>query len=69
MKESIASAPAETWNQKNLHSDIEQFEQSPRDAIKHLPSATMGLARRRPGVFILALIGILGLVWYFTKRD
>ena len=72
MKQSIASAAAETWNQKNLPSDVERLEQSPeptKDAIEHLSSAILGVARRRTGVFILAAIGILGLVWCFSKRD
>ncbi len=72
MKQSFAAAPAETWNQKNQPSDVQQLEQSPgpmEDVIEHLPSAAFGLVRRRPGVFILALIGIAGMVWYLSKRD
>lgn len=71
MKASIASAPAKTWNKKNLPASVEQFEESSgpsKTLIKSLPSA-LGLARRRPGIFIVAALGILGLAWFLSNRD
>jgi hypothetical protein len=74
MNESIASAPAAVWNRKNLPSNIERFgERGGRgaEAIKELPAAIVGFARRQPGLAILGLaaITVLGLVWYFSERD
>jgi len=71
VKQSIPSMPAATWNRKNLPSDIEWAEQSPRgmEILRQLPSATLGLARRRPFVLILVAAGILGLFWYSSRHD
>ncbi len=72
MKQSVASGSAEAWNKKNFPSEIGRFEESPGGAaevIRQLPALARGLARRRPGVWILAGLGILSLIWYVSKRD
>ncbi len=74
MRANIASAPAETWNQKNLPSDIERFEESPGETmatIKELPSAAVGLVRRNRGtvMVVLAVAAVAGLAWYLATPD
>jgi hypothetical protein len=70
----LASAPAETWNKKNLPSDIERFEQSPggiTSVLQQLPSTAKDFVRRRPGMIALSLaaLGTFALIWYFARRD
>jgi hypothetical protein len=72
MKQSLASASAGTWNQKNLPSDVEPFEQDPvraRGMVGRAPAAALALARRRPVLFLVAAVGVLSLVWIVSHRD
>lgn len=74
MKQSIALGTARTWNQKNLPSDIERFDQTSGGTarlIRRLPSVAVGLARRRPRILALALavLGVVGLVWFLSEQE
>lgn len=71
----LASESAETWNQKNFASDDERSDDSYGETariLRELPSAALGVARRRPGTVLLvaaAIVGAVGLAWYFSNRD
>jgi hypothetical protein len=70
----LASAPPETWNKKNLPSDIERFEETTpgvRGFIQKLPSTAKDLVQRRPGLVALSVAALAGcvLAWYFARRD
>jgi hypothetical protein len=71
----LASATAETWNQKNLPSDTERLGETQEQVLKvirQVPSAALGLVRRRPGAALLVaaiVAGALGTAWFFSNRD
>ncbi|MGH7971194.1 MAG: hypothetical protein ACREIC_20935, partial [Limisphaerales bacterium] len=70
-----ASESAETWNQKNLPTDIERFDETSGETtrmLRGLPSAAFGVARRRPGMVLMVaatIAGAVGLTWYLSQRD
>jgi len=71
----LASESAETWNQKNLPSDIERFDEASagtKKILRELPSAAFGIARRRPATVLLIAAAIAcaaGLAWWLSERD
>ncbi len=74
MKSRLGSASARAWNQKNLPSDLERFDESPGDVatlVRQVPAATAALFRSRRGLIVLSLavVGALGLIWYLNRED
>lgn len=73
MKQNLASASAETWNQKNLPSNIERFGEGGGTGafLEQLPSTAVAFMKRRQGVMIasLAILGVLGVLWYLSQND
>ncbi len=74
MKQSIASESARAWNQKNLPSDLERFEESHNEGksiIGQVSSAAAGIAQTRRGVLILSLaaMAFISLVWFVYSNN
>ncbi len=72
MKQSIASRSARAWNQKNLPSDLERFEESPKEGILgQVSSAAADIAQTRRGVLILSLaaMAVVSLVWFLYSNN
>ncbi len=74
MKAKLAAASPETWNEKNLPSDIERTEGEPGEVtglLKELPSAAAAFARRRSSILVLSIVALslLGVFWYLSKGE
>lgn len=76
MKASLASASAETWNQKNLPTSVEEYEYGDwqsrlKGVIQELPGVAKEMIRRQPEVFIAAaaVLAVFGIRWLFFRND
>ena len=67
MKQSLASAWAKTWNQKNVPPASEEFDatSSGTEILEELPAAAAGFVRRHLSQLMLSLAarGVIALIW------